>query len=108
MSVLWFTIHMHQEEREHGGHEVGEGHLPGAAVVRAAVALLLHDDDDRDLAVLVHFAAVRPRLWALRLLQAVSISANVGRTSAKIARRAELDGDDGGEALREGDDAGLE
>ncbi len=35
-----------QEERHHRGHEVGIGHLPGAAVVAVAVSAFLFADDD--------------------------------------------------------------
>ena len=36
----------HEEERHHRGHEIGEGDLPGAAVMAVAAHHLLLDDDD--------------------------------------------------------------
>ena len=34
-----------QEERHHGGDEIGVGDLPGAAVMAAVPAFFLNDDD---------------------------------------------------------------
>ena len=38
----------HDEQRHHGGHEIGVGHFPRAAMM-AAVAAFFLDDDDRSL-----------------------------------------------------------
>ena len=69
----------HHEERHHGGHEVGVGHLPGAAVMgRVALALLLDDDD----VGAARSSAIQPS--ALQLPHGCSSSWLVGRSSEKM------------------------
>src|SRR5207302_8966936 len=73
----------HDEEGHHRGHEVRVGHLPRAAVV-GGVAFLLPADYDARLRVLGgHQAAA-----ALTARQAASVSSLDGRSSEKIALRA--------------------
>src|SRR5262245_18074262 len=76
------------EDRHHGGHEVGVGDLPRPAVVGGAHRPLLPDDD----AGLVHLhrlphleAHHRQAVALLSARHASSVSAEVGRSSGKIA-----------------------
>src|SRR5207249_4352762 len=74
----------HDEERHHRGHEVRVGDLPRAAVVRG-VALLLPADDDARLRVL---GGGHQPAAAFTARQAASVSSLDGRSSEKMALRA--------------------
>src|SRR5206468_9403103 len=74
----------HDEQRHHRGHEVRVGDLPRAAVV-GGVALLLPADDDARLRVL---GGGHQPAAALTARQAASVSSLDGRSSEKIALRA--------------------
>src|SRR4051812_48086828 len=74
----------HQEERHHRRHEVGVGHLPGAAVMAVGRRLPALDDDRRtDRA---HAASACASAAGAR--QYCSVSENDGRSSAGMERRA--------------------
>src|SRR5262249_13852963 len=83
--MAFFLEPHHQEERHHGGDEVRVRDLPGAPMVPAAVSALLLADDDLDLlrGGVGHQPAV-----CLRARQASSTSSDGGRSSEKIALRA--------------------
>src|SRR5207237_4803611 len=70
------------EDRHNGGDEVGVGDLPRSAVIRRTRPTPLLHDDPR----LIHRRAQALALFSPR--QAWSVSSEVGRSSEKIALRA--------------------
>ena len=99
------------EERHHGGDEVGVGDLPRAAVMAAVADFFLDDDDGlwaslADIAVRLYAAAASAAAaaGAAAALQAVFHLVEGGADVPGNGAAADLDGEDGGDAFEEGDD----
>jgi len=83
-----------QEEGHHGGHEVGIGHLPGAAVVAPAALDHLLDDNGLFLVVCHGFVSVPVRSPLLLLVLDVFFELGEARPQMAVQRLApELHGD---------------
>ena len=105
------------EERHHRGHEVGERHLPRAAVVAGVAALLLLDDDDvlrcRSCPVTAcapcrPYGRDRRRLATARRGTPFRFLRTIGRTSSGSTRRANSTAMAGGMPLCDGQQSGLD